>query len=61
MADKGYLKSPGDRTCWYNASGACSYALAIGVLAFLLCIVFLIKDVMMVVIDFSGSIIVSDI
>ena len=61
MANKGYLNVPGgDDICLYNGSGACSYALAIGVLAFLLCIVFLIKDVMMVVIDFSGSIIVSD-
>ena len=59
MADKGYI-TVGDQICLYNQSGACSYALAIGVLAFLLCIVFLIKDVMMVVIDFSGSIIVSD-
>lgn len=60
MADKGYSPNGGDQTCLYDGSGACSYALAIGVLAFLLCIVFLIKDVMMVVIDFSGSIIVSD-
>lgn len=57
MADRGFDVN---RYCLYNGSGACNYALAIGVLAFLICIVFILKDVIMVLVDFSGAIIVSD-
>ena len=57
MADKGYFKSPDD-TCYLNESGACNFALAVGVLAFVICLVLIVKDVMMVIVDFSGSIMV---
>ena len=57
VADKGFFGSPED-TCVLNESGACNFALAIGVLAFIICLAFLVKDVIMVVVDFSGSIIV---
>ena len=59
MSDKGFLKVGDQRLCWYNNSGACNYAIGIGVIAFLICIAFLFKDVAMVVVDFSGYIIVS--
>ena len=60
MANKGYAGDTGeDSMCLYNGSNACSFALAIGVLAFLICLVFLVKDVMMVVVDFSGAVLVS--
>lgn len=57
MSDKGFLKVGDQRLCWYNNSGACNYAIGIGVIAFLICIAFLFKDVAMVVVDFSGYII----
>jgi len=45
-------------TCGYNASGACSFAIAIGVIGFLLCLVFLVKDVVYVIVDYSENIVV---
>ena len=60
MSDKGFLSTPAEKICYYNNSGACNYALAIGVLAFLICIGFIFKDVAMVVIDFSGFLVVSE-
>ncbi|XP_003386894.1 PREDICTED: synaptogyrin-3-like [Amphimedon queenslandica] len=59
MSDKGIVKknNAGDSACLYNGSGACNYAIGIGVIAFLICIAFLFKDVAMVVVDFSGYII----
>lgn len=60
MADKGYESLLGGESfCWYNNSDACSFALAIGVLSFLICIVFVVKDIIMVVVDFSGALLVS--
>ena len=49
-----------DNTCHYNGSNACSFDVAVGVIAFLLCLTFLIKDVLYVVIDYSNNIVVSD-
>ena len=59
MSDKGIARFSGGNVCLYNNSGACNYAIGIGVIAFLICIAFLFKDVAMVVVDFSGYIIVS--
>ena len=56
MSDKGYIGGVG---CVLNSTGACSFGIAIGVLAFLICLSFLVKDVMIVVIDYSETIIVS--
>jgi hypothetical protein len=48
------------RSCLYNAgSNACSFAIAVGVIAFLLCLTFLVKDVLFVIIDYSDTIVVS--
>lgn len=45
--------------CLYYASNACGFAIAVGVIAFLLCLVFLVKDVLYVVIDYSDNVVVS--
>ena len=45
--------------CGYNLSNACSFAIAVGVIAFLLCLTFLVKDVLFVIIDYSDTIVVS--
>ena len=47
------------RICAYNGSNACSFAIAVGVIAFLLCLTFLVKDVLFVIIDYSDTIVVS--
>ena len=44
--------------CGYNLSNACSFAIAVGVIAFLLCLTFLVKDVLFVIIDYSDTIVV---
>ena len=61
MANKGYVNITGSFSgcVLKHGSNACSFGLAIGVLAFLICLAFLVKDVMIVVIDFSESIQVS--
>lgn len=41
--------------CAYNGSNACSFAVAVGVIAFLICLVFLVKDIFMVIIDFTAA------
>ena len=46
--------------CAYNGSNACSFGVAIGVIAFLLCLIFLAKDVIYVVIDFTDNLLVSN-
>ena len=46
-------------TCTYNGSNACDFAIAVGVIGFLFCLAFLVKDVMLVVIDYSNSLAVS--
>jgi len=48
----------GGTACGYNLSGACSFAIAIGVIGFLLCLVFLVKDVIYVIVDYSENIVV---
>lgn len=42
--------------CLYNRSNACNFGVAIGVIAFVLCLVFLVKDVLYVVIDYSNNV-----
>ena len=49
-----------DSGCYYNRSNACSFDVAVGVIGFLLCLAFLVKDVLYVVIDYSNNIVVSD-
>ncbi|CAI8020783.1 Synaptogyrin-1 [Geodia barretti] len=44
--------------CRYNNSNACSFGVAVGVIAFLLCLVFLVRDVVYVVIDFRNNVMV---
>ena len=56
MSDKGIVPVAG---CVLNGSNACSFGIAIGVLAFFICLSFLVKDVMIVVIDYSETIMVS--
>ena len=52
VADQGTVS-----LCFYNANNnCCNFAIAIGVLAFLLCLVFLMKDVLYNVLDFSDNI-----
>ena len=45
-------------TCYYNGSNACNFGIAVGVIGFVMCLVFLVKDVLYVVIDFSNNILV---
>ena len=45
--------------CGYNGSDACGFAIAVGVIGFLLCLVFLLKDVAYVIIDYSENPVVS--
>ena len=59
VADQVYQDFPNGRVCFYNFSNACSFAIAVGVIAFLLCLTFLVKDVLFVIIDYSDTIVVS--
>ena len=43
----------------YSFSDACSFAVAVGVIAFLICLVLLIKDIVLIIVDFSEAIKVS--
>jgi hypothetical protein len=64
VADQGYHAqdaTPLSGQCLYNESGACGYIIAIGVLAFIICLVFMTKDVGMIILDFSGNIFVKKI
>lgn len=46
--------------CYYNLNNnCCNFAIAVGVLAFLLCLVFLMKDILYNVLDFTNNINVS--
>lgn len=45
--------------CFYNNSNACNFGIAVGVIGFVMCLVFLVKDVLYVVIDFSNNLLVS--
>ena len=45
--------------CLYNRSNACNFGIAVGVIGFVMCLVFLVKDVLYVVIDFSNNLLVS--
>ena len=60
VADQVYQDTPVGRVCLYgNDSNACSFAIAVGVIVFLLCLTFLVKDVLFVIIDYSDTIVVS--
>lgn len=45
--------------CLYNDSNACSFGVTVGVIGFLMCLAFLVKDVLYVIIDFSNNLTVS--
>ena len=56
VADQVVFEFNGDRLCAYNNQlSACNFAIAVGVIAFLICLVFLVKDFMMVIVDFSQA------
>ena len=59
VSDRLYPTVNSERVCFYNGSNACSFAIAVGVIAFLLCLTFLVKDVLFVIIDYSDTIVVS--
>lgn len=59
IADKLDVSINGHGVCLYNESNACSFGVTIGVLGFLMCLAFLVKDVLYVVIDFSNNLTVS--
>ena len=60
VADKVVIKAAGLSICAYNLDkNCCNFAIAIGVLAFILCLVFLMKDVLYNVLDFSDNVTVS--
>ena len=59
ISDKVESNFNGHDYCLYNNSNACSFGVAVGVIAFLFCLIFLVKDVLYVVIDFSNNIMVS--
>lgn len=45
-----------EKVCGYNGVAACcNFAIAVGVIAFLICLAFLVKDFMMVIVDFSQA------
>ena len=45
-----------DNCLGYSHSNACSFAVAVGVIAFLLCLVLLVKDIILIIVDFSEAI-----
>ena len=49
----------GRDVCLYNKSNACSFGIAVGVIGFLFCLIFLVRDVLYVVLDFRNNILVS--
>ena len=54
------LFTTGEIGCGYNLnSDCCNFAIAVGVLGFLLCLAFLVKDVLFVIVDYSNNIVVS--
>ena len=56
VADQVVITISGDRFCAYNLQlSACDFAISVGVIAFLICLVFLVKDFMMVIVDFSQA------
>ncbi len=53
------LGTVGD-VCYYGENGnACSFAIAVGVIGFLLSLAFIVKDVLYIIIDYSDSTVVS--
>ena len=67
IADKGYVIDPdntdpdnlGATTCILDGSSACSFSTAIGVISFISALLFFIKDLAIVVMDYSNAISVS--
>ena len=56
VADQVIITISGDRFCAYNLQlSACDFAISVSVIAFLICLVFLVKDLMMVIVDFSQA------
>ncbi len=45
--------------CYYNNYSACSFAIAVGVIGFLLSLAFIVKDILIVIIDYSDNPVVS--
>jgi hypothetical protein len=56
VSDQVLVTVNGQTGCFYNANNdACNFAVAVGVIAFLICLVFLVKDFVMVIVDFSQA------
>ena len=53
------LIGPGGGCAYNGNSDCCNFAIAVGVLGFLLCLAFLVKDVLYVIVDYSNNIVVS--
>lgn len=65
VADKGNVETDSDGSnstyCGYDDSNSyCGFTIVVGVLAFLFCFAFLVKDVFYVIIDYSNTIVVSN-
>ena len=61
ISDKVDGEIGGRDVCYYNYSNnsnACSFGVAVGVIGFLFCLIFLVKDVLYVVVDFSNNLMV---
>ena len=60
MADQLLVTINGVTGCAYHGNvSACNYAIAVGVISFLICLTFLVKDVLYVIIDYSEAMVVS--
>lgn len=59
ISDKLDVTVNGRDVCLYNRSNACNFGVTIGVIGFLMCLAFLVKDVLYVVMDFSNNLTVS--
>ena len=60
VADQLFGTVGGIDICYYGENGnACSFAIAVGVIGFLLSLAFIVKDVLYIIIDYSDSTVVS--
>ena len=55
ISNKVNVDLSGTNFCLYNFSTACNFGITIGVIGFVMCLAFLLKDVLFAVIDFSTS------
>ena len=55
VSDRVIYKLNGVTVCAYNDSNACNFSIAIAIMAFLICLVFLIKDVAVVIAGSRGK------